>query len=84
MYIDYGNTEFVPFDRLCAMDATDMQEPAMAFEVFLSGVKPGPPYLRWSDEANTRFEQLTMGKQLIIQVRGRERERESWKTSEEE
>lgn len=69
MFIDYGNTEYVPFDLLCEMDAVDMLEPAQAFEVFLSGVKPGPPsYSRWSDRANDRFMQLTQDVQLMIKV----------------
>ncbi len=73
-FIDYGNTELVPLDRLCAMDRVDMHEPAKAFECYLSGVKPGPPYLRWSPEAGALLNQLVFNKHLMAKVRGGGRE----------
>ena len=69
-FIDYGNAEMVPFDRLCVMASADMQEPAKGFECYLSGVKPGPPYLRWSPEAGARLDQLVFDKQLMAKVMG--------------
>ena len=75
MFIDYGNTEYVPFQSLCEMGAREMQEPAMAFEVELSGVKSAT-YPRYSDEANERFRELTCGVQLVMRVRRREGGRE--------
>ena len=74
MYIDYGNTECVPLDKLCAMSAVDMQEPAQAFECFLSGIKPLPPFVHWSQEASGRLREVTEVdglhfKQMVIRVR---------------
>ena len=54
------------------MTRADVQEPAQAFECFLSGIKPGPPYVRWSDEASLRVEQLIANKDLMIEVKGEE------------
>ena len=67
-FVDYGNTELMPFDRLCVMSAEDMQEPAKAFECYLTGLKPGPPYLRWSPEAAARLDQLVFNKELMAKV----------------
>lgn len=67
MFIDYGNTEFVLFDGLCEMASVDRKEPAMAFECYLSGIKP--PLMKWTEKACIRFNELTMDKHLQADVR---------------
>ncbi len=66
MFIDYGNTEWVPFDGLCKLNQAEKTEPGQAFECFLSGVKPN---LKWSEKAGMRLQQLTADRHLMADVR---------------
>lgn len=67
VYIDFGNTEWVPFDSLCSMVAADRRDPAQAIECFLAGVKPS--LVNWSENACMFFANLISDKHLMAHVR---------------
>ena len=59
--------DWIPFDGLCKMISSERREPALAFECFLSGIKP---QLQWSVQACMRMSELTLDKHLMAEVGG--------------
>ena len=65
-FVDYGNSERVPFICLCVMSAVDQREPPQAVRCCLAGVKP--VLTGWSDMSSTRFIDLVEDKHLMAHV----------------
>ena len=62
-FIDYGNTETLPVNKVKILKEDFLCVPPLAIQCSLYGVKPvGSQY--WVDKASVMFEELTLGKRL--------------------
>ncbi|KAK7505535.1 hypothetical protein BaRGS_00003280 [Batillaria attramentaria] len=68
-FVDYGNTEVVPADRLCILPSQAMDIPAQAFECELIEIRPSNfkcPDGKWSMEATATFRNMVMGGRTFL------------------
>ncbi|KAK7104950.1 ATP-dependent RNA helicase TDRD9-like [Littorina saxatilis] len=71
LFVDYGNREAVPVERLKALPPQAVTIPLQAFECELTEIRPSSvkcPDGNWTKEANTVFSSLVMGKVFLAQV----------------
>ncbi|XP_050405391.2 ATP-dependent RNA helicase TDRD9 [Patella vulgata] len=70
-FVDYGNSEWTPRSSLRALPDDFASIPFQAVECFLSGIRPSTvkcPDGVWSREANSKFRDKVLGKNLFIQI----------------
>ncbi|NXF00676.1 TDRD1 protein, partial [Smithornis capensis] len=65
-FVDYGNVEEVPLDKIRQISSTFLKLPFQAIKCWLSGVKPGNS--KWNPEAAVRFHMSTSGLELQATV----------------
>ncbi|KAM6329775.1 tudor domain-containing protein 1 [Podargus strigoides] len=65
-FVDYGNVEEVPLDKIRQISSSFLELPFQGIKCWLSGVKPGNS--RWMPEATARFCMYTAGIKLQARV----------------
>uniref|UniRef100_A0A8C5J1N6 Tudor domain containing 1 n=1 Tax=Junco hyemalis TaxID=40217 RepID=A0A8C5J1N6_JUNHY len=65
-FVDYGNTEDVPWDNIRQISPSFLKLPFQAIKCWLSGIKPGNS--KWNPEATRRFHMYTSGLELQATV----------------
>ncbi|NXA11764.1 TDRD1 protein, partial [Sapayoa aenigma] len=65
-FVDYGNVEEVPRDKLRQISSSFLELPFQAIKCWLTGVKPDNS--KWSPEATIRFHMYTSGLELQATV----------------
>ncbi|NXP17957.1 TDRD1 protein, partial [Scytalopus superciliaris] len=65
-FVDYGNVEEVPLDKIRQISPSFLKLPFQAIKCWLSGVKPGNS--KWNAEAAIRFHMCTSGLELQATV----------------
>ncbi|NXN92037.1 TDRD1 protein, partial [Rhinopomastus cyanomelas] len=65
-FVDYGNVEEVPLDKIRQISTCFLQLPFQGIKCWLSGIKPSNN--KWIPEATTRFHMLTAGLKLQARV----------------
>ncbi|NXG22244.1 TDRD1 protein, partial [Grallaria varia] len=65
-FVDYGNAEEVPLDKIRQISPSFLKLPFQAIKCWLSGVKPGKR--KWNPEATIRFHMCTSGLELQATV----------------
>ncbi|CAB4010147.1 Hypothetical predicted protein [Paramuricea clavata] len=63
-YVDFGNKEVIPVDRLRVLISEFQTQPVQAFECCLDGIDPANQAQEWSKAAVTKFDDLTSEKEL--------------------
>ncbi|CAB4006903.1 Hypothetical predicted protein [Paramuricea clavata] len=67
-YVDFGNKEVIPVDRLRVLISEFQTQPIQAFECCLDGVDPTNEAQEWSKAAVFKFDDLTSEKELRMTV----------------
>ncbi|NXL58028.1 TDRD1 protein, partial [Chordeiles acutipennis] len=65
-FVDYGNVEEVPLDKIRQISSSFLQLPFQGIKCWLSGIKPGNS--KWIPEATARFHMYTAGIKLQARV----------------
>uniref|UniRef100_A0A8C0FCJ6 Tudor domain containing 1 n=1 Tax=Bubo bubo TaxID=30461 RepID=A0A8C0FCJ6_BUBBB len=65
-FVDYGNVEEVPLDKIRQISSSFLKLPFQGIKCWLSGIKPGNS--KWIPEATARFCMYTAGKKLQARV----------------
>ncbi|NXC30206.1 TDRD1 protein, partial [Campylorhamphus procurvoides] len=65
-FVDYGNTEEVPLDKIRQISPSFLKLPFQAIKCWLSGIKPCNR--KWNTEATIRFHKCTSGLELQATV----------------
>ncbi|NWV02947.1 TDRD1 protein, partial [Ptilonorhynchus violaceus] len=65
-FVDYGNTEEVPLDKIRQISSSFLKLPFQAIKCWLSGIKPANS--KWNPEATTTFHMYTSGLELQATV----------------
>uniref|UniRef100_A0A8D0EH35 Tudor domain-containing protein 1 n=1 Tax=Strix occidentalis caurina TaxID=311401 RepID=A0A8D0EH35_STROC len=65
-FVDYGNIEEVPLDKIRQISSSFLKLPFQGIKCWLSGIKPGNS--KWIPEATARFCMYTAGKKLQARV----------------
>ncbi|NXU57800.1 TDRD1 protein, partial [Turnix velox] len=65
-FVDYGNVEEVPLDKIRRISSSFLKLPFQGIKCWLSGIKPGNS--RWIPEATARFHTCTAGIKLQARV----------------
>ncbi|NXG07303.1 TDRD1 protein, partial [Sakesphorus luctuosus] len=65
-FVDYGNVEEVPLDKIRQISPSFLKLPFQAIKCWLSGIKPGNS--KWTPEATIRFHMCTSGLELQARV----------------
>uniref|UniRef100_A0A8C8BCP7 Tudor domain-containing protein 1 n=1 Tax=Otus sunia TaxID=257818 RepID=A0A8C8BCP7_9STRI len=65
-FVDYGNVEEVPLDKIRQISSSFLKLPFQGIKCWLSGIKPGNS--KWIPEATARFRMYTAGKNLQARV----------------
>ncbi|NXJ02847.1 TDRD1 protein, partial [Psophia crepitans] len=71
-FVDYGNVEEVPLDKIRHISSSFLQLPFQGIKCWLSGIKPGDN--KWIPEATARFHMYTAGIKLQARVTSLSRE----------
>ncbi|NXN35746.1 TDRD1 protein, partial [Rhinoptilus africanus] len=65
-FVDYGNVEEVPLDKIRQISSSFLKLPFQGIKCWLSGIKPGNS--KWIPEATARFHMYTAGIKLQARV----------------
>ncbi|KFQ00983.1 Tudor domain-containing protein 1, partial [Leptosomus discolor] len=65
-FVDYGNVEEVPLDKIRQISSSFLELPFQGIKCWLSGIKPGNN--KWIPEATARFHMYTAGIKLQARV----------------
>ncbi|NXJ50375.1 TDRD1 protein, partial [Spizaetus tyrannus] len=65
-FVDYGNVEEVPLDKIRQISSSFLKLPFQGIKCWLSGIKPGKS--KWIPEATARFRMYTAGIKLQARV----------------
>ncbi|NXY67292.1 TDRD1 protein, partial [Glareola pratincola] len=65
-FVDYGNVEEVPLDKIRQISSSFLKLPFQGIKCWLSGIKPGNS--KWIPEATARFRMYTAGIKLQARV----------------
>uniref|UniRef100_A0A8C4UH98 Tudor domain containing 1 n=2 Tax=Falco tinnunculus TaxID=100819 RepID=A0A8C4UH98_FALTI len=65
-FVDYGNTEEVPLDKIRQISSSFLQLPFQGIKCWLSGIKPADG--NWIPEATARFHMYAAGRKLQARV----------------
>ncbi|NXW15030.1 TDRD1 protein, partial [Circaetus pectoralis] len=65
-FVDYGNVEEVPLDKIRQISSSFLKLPFQGIKCWLSGIKPGKS--KWIPEATARFHMYTAGIKLQARV----------------
>ncbi|XP_074015034.1 tudor domain-containing protein 1 [Numenius arquata] len=65
-FVDYGNVEEVPLDKIRPISSSFLKLPFQGIKCWLSGIKPGNS--KWIPEATARFHMYTSGIKLQARV----------------
>ncbi|XP_065699411.1 tudor domain-containing protein 1 isoform X1 [Patagioenas fasciata] len=65
-FVDYGNVEEVPLDKIRQISSSFLKLPFQGIKCWLSGIKPGDS--KWIPEATARFHMYTAGVKLQARV----------------
>ncbi|NXL47328.1 TDRD1 protein, partial [Podilymbus podiceps] len=65
-FVDYGNVEEVPLDKIRQISSSFLKLPFQGIKCWLSGIKPGNS--KWIPEATARFHMYTAGVKLQARV----------------
>ncbi|NXO57607.1 TDRD1 protein, partial [Aramus guarauna] len=65
-FVDYGNVEEVPLDKIRHISSSFLKLPFQGIKCWLSGIKPGDS--KWIPEATARFHMYTAGIKLQARV----------------
>uniref|UniRef100_A0A8C3PH90 Tudor domain containing 1 n=1 Tax=Calidris pygmaea TaxID=425635 RepID=A0A8C3PH90_9CHAR len=65
-FVDYGNVEEVPLDKIRPISSSFLKLPFQGIKCWLSGIKPGSS--KWIPEATARFHRYTAGIKLQARV----------------
>ncbi|XP_074764555.1 tudor domain-containing protein 1 [Athene noctua] len=65
-FVDYGNVEEVPLDKIRQISSSFLKLPFQGIKCWLSGIKPGNS--KWIPEATARFRMYAAGKKLQARV----------------
>ncbi|XP_072726523.1 tudor domain-containing protein 1 [Ciconia boyciana] len=65
-FVDYGNVEEVPLDKIRHISSSFLKLPFQGIKCWLSGIKPGSS--KWIPEATARFHMYTAGIKLQARV----------------
>ncbi|NXK17285.1 TDRD1 protein, partial [Arenaria interpres] len=65
-FVDYGNVEEVPLDKIRPISSSFLKLPFQGIKCWLSGIKPGNS--KWIPEATARFHMYTAGIKLQARV----------------
>ncbi|KFV90318.1 Tudor domain-containing protein 1, partial [Eurypyga helias] len=65
-FVDYGNVEEVPLDKIRQISSSFLRLPFQGIKCWLSGIKPGGS--KWVPEATARFHMYTAGIKLQARV----------------
>uniref|UniRef100_A0A8B9IUA0 Tudor domain containing 1 n=1 Tax=Amazona collaria TaxID=241587 RepID=A0A8B9IUA0_9PSIT len=65
-FVDYGNVEEVPLDKIRQISSSFLKLPFQGIKCWLSGIKPGSS--KWIPEATARFHMYAAGRKLQARV----------------
>ncbi|XP_065602669.1 tudor domain-containing protein 1 [Cyrtonyx montezumae] len=65
-FVDYGNVEEVPLDKIRQIPSSFLQLPFQGVKCWLSGIKPTDS--KWNPEATARFHKCTAGMKLQARI----------------
>lgn len=71
IFVDYGNKEIVPVEKLRMLPAETFNIPFLAFECELTEIRPSSvkcPDGKWTKEANNVFTNMVLGKKFLAQI----------------
>ncbi|XP_021256309.1 LOW QUALITY PROTEIN: tudor domain-containing protein 1 [Numida meleagris] len=66
LFVDYGNVEEVPLDKIRQISSSFLQLPFQGIKCWLSGIKPADS--KWNPEATERFRMCTAGLKLQARI----------------